>query len=640
MNVTGFPLVLRHVVDLGAVAALLTICTAVGLELLDRIGVRHDRSLDSLLFGMSTGAGIVAAVLLLEGLAGTIKGAAPELTVVTLGAMGFRRLKSVPGLLKDTGANLWGSGGPIATVTIGLSACAGTFLILLALSPPMDWDALMYHLRVPAQFLDRGRIFLPEDNLHAALIGLPHMLYLPLLRVASPAAPALLSAGFTICLSLSAYATASRFWGRACGLWSLLLLWGSPIILLVGATARVDVTVALFLLLAQYALLLALWGGEADRRNVYVAAALAGFAVGVKYHAALYDVMLVPLACAAIRVCTPARKEMAATLATAVGVAGLAVAPYLVKNLLLLGAPLYPFFARPLLEPWLVPLLHRLTVPEGAAAGAFQALAQVRKDFNLADAFFHPGRLTVEMEGSFYFANPLFIVLLLWPFVRRDRTFWWIAAPAVAYLVALIVRFPATNLRYLIPSLAPLTIASVVVAAEVSSRIQPRLAAKVAAPLLAGVALGSSAGAAAGWLSGTRLFSHAVGLSSDSLFLSNPGFSQHWRVVDFINDSLPTSARILEVFEARAYSIRRTVLADPRLSNWPLLAGTVAPEECLHSLGITHVLVGQASLAYYRSRGLEPEALRADALERFTTRCLRPVFSVPGTTLYAIRQSD
>jgi hypothetical protein len=109
--------------------------------------------------------------------------------------------------------------------------------------------------------------------------------------------------------------------------------------------------------------------------------------------------------------------------------------------------------------------------------------------------------------------------------------------------------------------------------------------------------------------------------------------------VRFVNDSLPPGSRVLELFEGRGYYFHRTVLADPRLTNWPLLAGTSAPDDCLRLLGITHVLVGEGAVDYYVSRGLRRNAVRLDAFESFVARCLQPVLTAPGLTLYRVRAS-
>lgn len=638
MSVTGPALVLRHLIDLGAVAVLLAACNAVGLGVLARLRVRYDAPIESLVFGLALGAGVIATALLALGFAGWLRGPIPELTVVVFAAIAARQLKSLPALLRGAWSSLVGPGGRLRVALLIVSAAFASFVFLLAISPPADWDSLMYHLRVPAQFLERGRIFLPEDNLHVAFVGLQHMLYLPLLRIGSASAPAVLSAALTLTLALSVFALASRFWGDACGIGSLLLFWSSPVVLLVGGTARIDVTGALLVLLAHYALLLAL-RPEGDVRQVYVAGLLAGLAVATKHLGLLYAAVLLPLGFAAVRAHTTGLRHTVARLGLALMLAGVAAAAFLAKNLLLLGAPFYPFFAPLVLEPWLAPVFHRTTVPPGVATAAFHALAQVRRPFNLWDAFLHPGRLTVEGEGKFYYTSPLFLALLCWPPLWRDRMLNWLGLPALAYLVVLLAGSPETNLRYLLPAIAPLTVVAVVIAVRVGPRLLPRPALVPVGLILAAAVLGPTGRTVYPWAFRNRLIPHAAGFTSGGAFLKNHflgGIPQYWKTVRFVNDSLPPDARVLELFEGRAYFFQRRVLADPRLTNWPLLAESPASADCFRSLGVTHVLLGTGAESYYVHRGLHREVLLLDELDRFVARCLRPVFTTPGTKIYEV----
>ena len=636
MNLTGFPLFLRHLVDLGAVAALLSVCTVVGLEVLSRLRVRYDSPLESLLFGLGLGSGVVSTALLGLGFAGGLHNPGSELTVLACAGLGTRQWKCLPRLIGGALRTVVGEGGRARVAILTLFGFFTAFVLLLALAPSTDWDSLVYHLRVPAQFLERGRIFLPEDNLHVAFVGLVHMLYLPLLGVGSASAPAILSAAMTIVLGLAVFAVASRLWGGGSGTASLLLLWTSPIVLLVGGTARIDLSCALLLLLGQYALILA-WRG--DEHQLSAAGLLAGFAVATKYHALLYAAMLLPLAVLAGRAGGRTAGEASKRILVAVGLAVLAAVPFLAKNMLLLGAPFYPFFAQARLQPWLVPAFHRATVPAGAAVGAYQALADARQGFNVVDAFLHPGRLTIEPEGRFYFASPAFVLLLLWPVFRRDRGLCALGLPALGYLLILLTVYPHTNLRYLIPALAPLTVVTAVLAVHLSAGVVPRPVRTPVGVLVAGMVLAPSLATASTWLFRAPYVSYAVGRTSADAFLAGhfaPWVAPYWRLARFVNESLPRDSRILDVFEVRGYYMQRAVLVDPQLTNWPLLAETSAPDDCLRSLGITHVLLGRASLEYYLARGVDSSALRVHELQRFAARCLHPVVEAPGLTLYRI----
>ena len=202
----------------------------------------------------------------------------------------------------------------------------------------------MYHLQVPKQWLLEGRMFVPDGNDQASLIGLAQMLYLPFLAIGSSATPAVLSAALAVILGLTAFSICARLWPPPTRNYILVTLWGSPAIILVGMTARVDVTVTLFTLLAHYALLLA-WTDRDGGPWLDIGAALAGLAFGVKYHGGLYAAALLPLL---ILVCHRNAKlgsSMWVALARFGVVAAVSASPWLLKNGLLFHAPFYPFLS-------------------------------------------------------------------------------------------------------------------------------------------------------------------------------------------------------------------------------------------------------------------------------------------------------
>jgi 4-amino-4-deoxy-L-arabinose transferase-like glycosyltransferase len=135
------------------------------------------------------------------------------------------------------------------------------------------------------------------------------------------------------------------------------MLLGSPAFVLVAITARVDVTLVLALVAAHLALLAAADApaGDAaasdDRRLLVVAAALVAVAMGIKPQAGAYAIALIPLGWRAARGWRAA--IVAATVAAALS------APWYLKNLWLVGAPLYPKGAPGWFEPWLAELFRR-----------------------------------------------------------------------------------------------------------------------------------------------------------------------------------------------------------------------------------------------------------------------------------------
>jgi hypothetical protein len=182
----------------------------------------------------------------------------------------------------------------------------------------------------------------------------------------------------------------------------MVIFWGSSIVPLVAITARVDVTLIFYLFLGHYALLRWLLSSESQTPWAVVAATLLGFASGIKYLGFVYVLGLTPIILAAAITTGKAARQTLRSVAVFGLVAAAAGAPWLIKNILLLGAPLYPYFAERLLQPWLATLNGAVDLPSGLAPAALRPLSEVREPFSLVTWFMAPERLTPENEGTAY----------------------------------------------------------------------------------------------------------------------------------------------------------------------------------------------------------------------------------------------
>jgi hypothetical protein len=532
--------------------------------------------------------------------------------------------------------------------------------MVLGDAPPVDWDSLMYHLPVPARFLEEGRIFLPPDNLHVSFVGLLHMLYLPLLAAGRSAGPALLNGALAALLGLVLFSLGSRFPGEGgrddgdTGSLALGSVWGTTTLLLVAVTPRTDVSLALYLLLAHYAFLLALeearglaWAG--------LGALLVGLAAGIKFNGLAYGAGLVPLALWVAwrrsgtdradggpenpRVRIRSAVSASLTLA-ALGIA--ALAPWLVKNWVLLGSPLYPYFSHRMVEPWLQALYQANPAAPTPDVALSQSLRGVRTPVSLWGVFFAPGELTAEGEGVFYFTNRLLLLLPLGVFFLKRRLLGWLVFPPLLYLVLVLGAFPATNLRYLIPAVPALTLAVVYVLLEAGSRYVPRRVAALGVMVLGTLALAPSYQAVNRWLSETEAVSHLLGSTSEAEYWAthlDPGVRAYQPMVRHVNESVSPEALVLMLFEARGFPLVPTSLQDNKITNWPYLAGALPEGSCGDEVGADYLLLANAALNYYRLRGLDPERLQWSRFQGFAERCLEPVYQVPGYVLFKWRRA-
>jgi hypothetical protein len=623
-------LILDHLFDLSLALALLAVCVGIGRFVLRRRGATFDQSLEDLSFSMALGSGILAASILVCGAVSALRLPVLVLLLLAWAVLARRELGAILTLCRQAGSELRIHGG-IASLCV--FAVVGVLVLAQAMAPPTEWDSLMYHLRVPAQFLQAGRVYLPDDGLHVPFVGLVHMLYVPLLALGSSAGPALVSALLTLMLGVAVLSFCARFLDRPTASLSSCLLWGSTVLLLTAITSRVDVTLAWYLFLAQYALLMAL-SGSWNQAHFYLAAALLGFAVGVKYLALAYVVALSPLILwiALSRAGTRRGSVRALLVFALVAIGG--TLPWLVKNWVLFGSPLYPILGERRLAPWLAALYGNYRVPPTVDQTIFTMFSQLTARFNLVDLFWAPARLAVEREAEFYFFSPTLLLLPLWLLFLRHRTLDWLSIGAIGYAIVVVASYP--NARYLIPAVAPLTIVTTYVVVRLVTRFCPPRLATALLVVLTALALARS-GQALYSLFDRETLGYLGGTSSSQEYLDRR-MDPYAKVISFANQHLPKDSRTVMLFEARGYYFTRPVIQDNDATSWPLLAPKAARGDCLREAGISHMLVNSYGAVYYLKRGLDERLLQLPALREFTGRCLTPVYAWGGLILFEVQR--
>ncbi len=636
---TGPRLVVEHLFSLLSVLALFVLAGATGGWALRLLRFPLEGPAETVVFSVAAGAGILGTAILVLAAIGLLHTGLVWVLLILSAAPGWRTMRG--------GALRFESRRPrpddsrlLAAGAVLVLAVVGVFLVAQALLPPGDWDTLMYHLRIPSQLLVHGGLFLPEDNLHVTRIGLAHMLYVPLLGIGVETAPALVSAVFALLTGVAGWALCDRFFGRRVAWLGLMLVWGGTAVLMVAVTPRVDMTVAFYTFVAHYAVLVALerpHPGEArDDRGIFlVAGALLGLAVGVKLQALVYAVALGPVLLWALfrgpRPVLHTAYAAAAFLALA--------APWLIKNVALVGAPLYPVLAAPRLEPWLARLYGRSGFPSDVDPRLTLVIWELRERLDIVDFFLHPGRLAIEREARYYYGNPILLLLPLAAFVRPRRVIAATVAPAVLYLVGLLLLLPEANPRYLIPGLVPLSLIAAFGALRASERLRPR----VGRPLLlmaCVTALLPTARTIRDPAIGTAAaLRHAIGARSRAEAVRKRwGASLQYLVTAFPAEASlrEPGTRTLMLFEARGFYFAEDVIQDNRLLNWPLLVRSpgFGPGWCPADAGFTHVLVNFGALDYYRRSGLDPERLGWPEFQGVEARCLATAARGFGIVLY------
>ncbi len=255
----------------------------------------------------------------------------------------------------------WRSGREVRPAVVGLVAVLGSSFVLTifgALTPPHHWDALTYHLAAPRYFLDTGWIQPVPEIEWSNLPLTAELLYGVGLAFGSEAFSQLLHTAFGGIIAVA-------LWGFTCSRVDRLTAWiavaifvSTPQVQMWSRIANIDLALACFIFLAIVA---ALHAGDmavdghplsasewltGNRRWLILAGVFAGLALGSKYQAAT---AIAPLGLL-ILVDSWRRYRSADRLARNIGgdalafggAAALVASPWYLKNLILLGNPVWP----------------------------------------------------------------------------------------------------------------------------------------------------------------------------------------------------------------------------------------------------------------------------------------------------------
>jgi len=229
----------------------------------------------------------------------------------------------------------------------------GAFALLASTMPPgtlwpaegNGYDVLEYHLGAPRDYLDRGRIEYLPHNIYSNLPFNVEMLYLlTMILRGGPVKAALSCQSLNVLLGLLAVGAvwlAARPFGRPCAGSAALLTASCPFLAYLSGVAYVENGMLFFSALALAAIL------EADRgrrgspgRWLAFAGLMSGLACGCKYTAV--PQVLSPLLLAAGWIGRRRPRDVARSVLAFGLPALLAFAPWLIKNAIATGNPVFP----------------------------------------------------------------------------------------------------------------------------------------------------------------------------------------------------------------------------------------------------------------------------------------------------------
>jgi len=281
---------------------------------------RADRGLGRLeTFVLSTAVGlnVVSTYVLLVGLVGwlgnvlvfALPAALTLAATLTLGAVRRLRLRRPAESAQDPKRPEQGkmsSPAPIAHTTAGgglsprwlwLAAPFVLVILLGGMLPPIEFDVREYHLQVPKEFFQEGRIGFLRHNVYGNMPMGTEMLSLLAMVIAGDwwlgaLAGKTVIAAFAPLTALGLLAAGRRLFSPTAGVVAAVVYVSTPWIVQVSTNGLVEGASACYLLAAVYTVLV--WRSSSRGPLLLLAGYLAGGAVATKYPAALF--VLLPLA--------------------------------------------------------------------------------------------------------------------------------------------------------------------------------------------------------------------------------------------------------------------------------------------------------------------------------------------------------
>ncbi len=559
-------------------ALLLAALWAAGDLLVRRWGARCPAAARELPATLALGMGLWS--LLLFWLAATRLLLRPLLVALVLLAAVWGIWRAVGYLVRYRPAKgVWTPGVWLAVVPAAIAAIA---IFELASFPTHGWDDAVYHLRLPAFYLERQGFASPRFSIFAHWPQGLEMLYALALAARGAALAKLLHGACGALLGIATYRLARRAAPPLGAMGAALLVAASPMVIEEARVAYVDLAVALFFLLAFGALFRA--GESAEpRRHLLLAGIFLGLATSVKLTA--WVGVLALFALWSVRTARRgAWRREALQAAAALWLPALALAlPWHLKAWLETGNPVYP-------------LLYGIFDGADWSAALAARAAAWQRDIGMGrsalDYLLLPLRVFVlgakgyeRFNGALGAHWPAVAAFALWAGWRERLVRWALATSGIYFALWAVGPQQA---RFLLPLLALVAVAGAAAAADLARR--PRWRRSL-------VAFGLLAAALA--------VVHLVGPLQDAwrqlelrrrfgADLESRLVPPAWR---FLERQTPPAARVLFLNNNRVYPLTREAVADSafeasQIAEWLRpLPSAAAVEAALREEGVTHVLV-------------------------------------------------
>jgi len=574
--------VLSHLSEIFLLIFLISTAAGIGYKLLKLFKLNFYSLLVEFIFSISLGLGFFSLLTLLLGLLGLFFLPVFYLLLLTSFLITYPEIKYFISRIPSSFCVERPEGRQIIFgICLGIIILSG--LILNIGGPPIQFDELVYHLAIPDIYLRKNQILnLPYLVFSNYPLNV-EMLFTLAMCLKSDTLAQLVHFSFGLLAGLSIYLLTKTYFGRRQGLFATLIFFSMPSIIFTMAFAFNDLALTYYVILAVYAILN--WIKINDRRWLFLSGTMTGLAIGVKYSGVICFILLFGFILINKIPLKSLLKELSIfSLATL-----LPILPWLIKNFIFVGNPVYPFlygiFGG---ENWDNFNTQRFTQEMSHYGPSLSGILRY-----LVLPFF----ITCDWQTGDIPIGPLLFLYIPFLFFIKyvHKTIKYLLIFCGAYFFFWTIT--SMVIRFLFPAIALLCVVGGYVAKEMRKSLLYEIPVFIALVLNI-YTLYTAIGEHPDFYLGNK--------TREDKLLSAPPVKDYYQVIKFINERLPNSSNVLFIGEPRRYYCQKEVLTSTELDT-ALISKLVKESKDitelfskLRDLKVTHILYNKDNIIWLK----------------------------------------
>lgn len=486
-----------------------------------------------------------------------------------------------------------------------------------ALTSETFYDALVYHLALPSLYKLSGGFVATPECLYSGIPMLTEMLFSWTLYLNPNSLGPMISwaaFAFSACCIVS---IGKRVHSAQAGLWAAAIFLTTPFVTDAAHRSGVEGASTLWLLCA-ICVLLRKDSDNQDSKPYVLAGAFMGFAMSAKYT----NWPLTIVVCAGLLATGASRRNVAKLAFTAFAV----VSPWVLKNLMVYGNPIFPFADDLINLSDRVPVDWRALHADAQGRDWGEILSSGKE---IGRVLLHPWLMTMGGRYDHNTIGAAFLMLL--PLILSSRgESRQMRFLSLTALGAWLSWWPFSGLpRFFIPGLSLLSLVFSISALSLSSRLRHIVLASVCVACLFNYA--DSTAFAFGYGGFRELAGNET--PEDNLRRGRPTYpAPNFGALEWINRNTPQSSKVLVIGDGRTFYLRRRFVPNSSIdrpvffSHLGASRSVAELSDSLRARGLTHLAVNMSLLARTSPPKGTADGVAGDVLEEFLLRYADLVF--------------